>query len=171
MNLPMDHIRECTTAVEGRCELEANLEILRGVQVFSSLPIERLRLYAYLSMRMCYQAGEFVFHQCDSNDLGYIVVSGKLQVVTELKDQCVLLHELKEGDFFGGLALLSDVPRLFSVRAITDAECLTMNRETFRKLLLQFPETAVKLLDVMIRRIVKMEEKLLHARTSECVLG
>ncbi len=171
MNSRTDHLNECSPVGGNRCELEENLAVLRGVEAFSSLPIQRLKLYAYVSRRLCYRAGEFLFHQGASDDLGYIVIKGKLQIVRELRDRSVLLHELKEGDFFGGLALLSNVPRLFSVKALTDVECLVMNREGFQKLLLQSPETAVKVLDVVIKRIVVMEEKLLQAQTCECVFG
>lgn len=173
MSSPMDRPQNsCPTRIGGgRCELEANLEVLRGVLVFSGIPIERLKLYAYLSKRACYHPGEFLFRQGDSDDHGYIIISGRAQVIRELKDHSVLLHEFSDGDFLGGLALLSDIRRLFSVKAVTCLECLTLDRESFRKLLVQFPEVAVKVLDVMIQRMVQMEEKLLQAESHECVFG
>ena len=81
------------------------------------------------------------------------------------------MHEFGEGDFFGGLALFSDVARLLSVRAVTDLECLTIDRETFQKLFVQFPEVGVKMFDVMIRRLIRMEEKLMQAKADECAYG
>jgi CRP/FNR family transcriptional regulator, cyclic AMP receptor protein len=173
MSSPMDCPEQpCTKEGMGsRCELERNIEVLRGVEVFSGIPLERLKVYAYLSKRLCYKPGDFLFHQGDADDRGYIVISGKAQVIREFKDHSVLLNELDEGVFFGGLALLSDVKRLFSVRAASYLECLSLNRETFRKLLIQFPEIAVKVLDLMIRRIVQMEEKLLQTQTHECIYG
>ncbi|ABK18922.1 Crp/Fnr family transcriptional regulator [Syntrophobacter fumaroxidans] len=171
MSLPTERNSECAPASRGRCELEDSLEILRNVSVFAGIPLPRLKLYAYLSRKMCFQAGEFLFHQGDSGDRGYIVISGRLQVIRELKEHSVLLHEFKPGDFFGGMALLSDVNRLFSVRAVTSAECLSLDRESFRKLMIQFPEIAFKVLDMMIRRIVNMEEKLLQTQISEGVRG
>ncbi|HQN17944.1 MAG TPA: Crp/Fnr family transcriptional regulator [Syntrophobacteraceae bacterium] len=170
MNSPLDHEKACELDAGGRsrCELDENLDILRGVAMFSSIPIERLRLYAYLSTRMRYGTGEFVFRQWECGNLGYVVIHGKAQVIRELKDYSVFLHEFQEGDFFGGFALFSEVPRLFSVRAATDLECLTMNRETFQKLFVQFPEVGIKMLNVLVRRFVLMEEKLIQAGAEEC---
>lgn len=155
----------------GACELDINLEILRGVPVFSGIPLQRLKLYAYLSKRARYREGEFLFHQGETDDRGYIVISGRIQVIREHKDHSILLNEFQEGEFFGGLALLSDITRLFSVRAATQVECLTLDRESFQKLLIQFPELAVRVLEIMIKRVVQMEEKLLQAQEQDCVMG
>lgn len=151
--------------------LDVNIEILRCVPAFSGIPVQRLKLYAYLSKRACYHPGEFLFRQGDSDDQGYIVISGRAQVIREYKDHSVLLHEFSDGDFLGGLALLADIPRLFSVRALTELECLTLDRDSFQKLLVQFPEVAVKVIEAMIKRIVQMEEKLLQAESHECIFG
>jgi CRP/FNR family cyclic AMP-dependent transcriptional regulator len=173
MSSPLDQQKVCELDAKGRsrCQLDENLDILRTVPAFSSIPIERLKLYAYLSNRRHYRAGEFLFRQGDTDNLGYIVICGKAQVIREYKDHSILLNELVEGDFFGGLVLLSDVPRLFSVRAVNDLECLTIDRETFQKLFMQFPEAAMKMLSIMLKRVIQMEEKLLQAKSDECMYG
>lgn len=158
-------------ATGGRCEMDENLEILRNIQAFSCIPMDRLRLYAYLSKRMHFKEGEFVFRHGDSDDKGYIIISGRVQVIREYQDRSLLLGEFQEGDFFGGLALLSDIKRLFSVKALTDTHCLTIDRESFRKIMIQFPEIAARVLDVMIKRIVIMEERLLQAQLDQIVYG
>jgi CRP/FNR family transcriptional regulator, cyclic AMP receptor protein len=156
---------------KGRCELDKNLEILRRVPMFSGIPTERLRLYAYLSKRIHFRAGDFVFRQGEQGNLGYIVICGKGQVIRELQDHSILLNEFGEGDFFGGLALLTDCMRLFSVRVKTDLECLTIDRETFQKLFLQFPEVGIKMVSIMLKRIIQMEEKLMQAKAEEFMYG
>jgi len=156
---------------KNRCELSCSLDILRGVSVFSAIPVERLKVYAYMSRRACYRPGEFLFRQGENDDRGYIIIHGRAQVVREFKDHSVLLNELGEGEFFGALALLSQIKRLFSVKAVTHVECLIFERESFQKLLVQFPDVAVKVLDMMIKRIVQMEEKLLSSQAHECIYG
>jgi CRP-like cAMP-binding protein len=173
MNSPLDQQKIFEPDVNGRsrCELDKNLDILRMVPAFSSIPIERLKVYAYLSNRIRYRAGEFVFRQGERGNLGYVVVCGRAQVIRELTDHSIFLHEFKDGDFFGGFALFADAPRILSVRATTNLECLTIDRETFQKLFMQFPEVGIKMLDVMVRRLIEMEEKLMQAKADECTYG
>lgn len=173
MSSPMDQEKahELDAAGRNRCELDENVDILRKVPAFSGIPIERLKLYAYLSKRMHYRAGEFVFRQGELGNLGYVVICGKAQVIRELKEHSIFLNEFQEGDFFGGLALLADTPWLFSVRAVENLDCLTIDRETFQKLFVQFPEAGIKMLNIMVRRLVQMEEKLLQAGAEECMVG
>lgn len=172
MNSPTENNARCVPSERaGQCELDANLDVLRKIPVFSGIPLQRLKLYAYLCKRACYRAGEFIFRQGDADDRGYILLSGSAQIVREYENHSVYLNELRAGEFFGGVALLSDIRRLFSVRATTGVECLTLDRESFRKLLVQFPEVGVKVLDMMIKRIVQMEEKLMQKHVHECVYG
>lgn len=169
----MDGVKtpESDSPGKSRCQLDENLDILRQVPAFSGIPIDRLKVYAYLSKRMHFRAGDFVFRQGERGDLGYVVICGKGQVIRELKDHSILLNEFGEGDFFGALVLLSDTARLFSVRAKTDLDCLTIDRGTFQKLFLQFPESALKMVGIMLKRIVKMEEKLMQAKAEEFMYG
>jgi CRP/FNR family cyclic AMP-dependent transcriptional regulator len=173
MSSPIDREKTCELDASGksRCQLDENLDLLRRVPAFSGIPIDRLKLYAYLSKRMHFRAGDFVFRQGEQGSLGYVVICGKGQVIRELQNHSILLNEFGEGDFFGALALLSDTVRLFSVRARTDLECLTFDRETFQKLFLQFPEVALKMVGIMLKRIVQMEEKLMQSKAEECMYG
>jgi len=172
MNSPAESDVTCTLSPSGggRCELSQNLETLRTVPVFAPIPLEKLKLYAYLSRRVCYRAGDFLFRTGDLDDRGYIILSGRAQVIRDFLDHSILLDELKEGDFFGGLALLGNTQRLFAVKALTDLECLTLDRASFRKLLTQFPEVAIQVLDLMIQRVVEMEEKLLKSQETFCLM-
>ncbi|ROQ92040.1 Crp/Fnr family transcriptional regulator [Desulfosoma caldarium] len=152
------------------CELDDNLEWLRRTDVFSSIPLERLRVYALMCHRRRFRRGEFLFRQGQPDDKGYILVAGTVQMVRQYENHSVIVHDLEPGAFFGGLALLANIQRLFGARAATDVDVLYIDRETFRKILHQFPDLMEKILDVMIRRIVLMEEKILERHLHECVL-
>lgn len=169
MNLPTENNADCSlNKKDKRCELEENLDVLRKITVFAEVPLPRLKLYAYLCKRAGFEPSEFLFRQGTADNRGFILLQGKAQVVREYQDHSIFLNQLHEGEFFGGVALLSDIKRLFSVRAITRVECLTLDRESFRKLLVQFPEVGVKVLDMMIKRIFYMEETLLQKYALDC---
>jgi CRP/FNR family cyclic AMP-dependent transcriptional regulator len=147
---------------ESQSELEMNLEVLRQVRAFSVVPLETLRLYAYLCRRLCFPEGSFLFHQNDPDSLAYIVTTGHVQLVREYAAEVVVLRVLEPYDFFGGLALLADIRRLFGARAHTRVECLTLDRESFRRLHRQFPEVGIRVLEVMVKRVAQMESRVME---------
>ena len=143
--MPSSEETECADAPETtpRCELEENLEALRGTDLFSAVPLDRLRLYAYMCRREHYRAGEFLFRQGEAATRGFVLLSGRVQIIREYPDKHVVLTRFGPGDFFGGIALLGDVNYVFSARAVEDCEVVTLDRESFRKLLLQFPDQGI----------------------------
>jgi len=52
------------------------------------------------------------------------------------------LTTLKEGDFFGELALLFIQPRTASIRAVDYCDFYTLDKDTFAHVLAQYPEFA-----------------------------
>lgn len=93
-------------------EIEA---ILYKIPLFQDLNRKELALIKRILHKREYKSGEVVFHQGDTGLGMYIIVRGTVNIVCGPESN--LLTELKEGDFFGELALLDDSPR--SATAIT----------------------------------------------------
>ena len=153
-----------------RCELDQNADIISGVDVFSSLSRERLKLLAFLSKRISFREGDFIFRQGDSDDRAYIIVYGSVHIMREYDSYSIIVSTVHKGDFFGGLALLSNISRLFSARATEATEVLLIESESFRKLMLQFPEMAIRVMDSMVKRITQFEDKLLKTHVPKSVV-
>ena len=71
-----------------------------------------------------------IFHKGDPADNMFFIATGEVSV--EIEPEPVLLGD---GDFFGELALLNDVPRSATVRAVTQCRLLVLDCEDFRALL------------------------------------
>lgn len=90
-----------------------------------------------------YSPGEYVIRQGDIGDRFYIVVSGKL--VAERKAESTPLYNLdeetstvynyKEGDYFGEIALVRNIPRQASVKALTFTKIVSIERSAFKRVL------------------------------------
>ncbi|MBI3928871.1 MAG: peptidase domain-containing ABC transporter [Armatimonadetes bacterium] len=96
-----------------------------------------------------YAKDEFVFREGDQGDSFYIVRSGRVEILRERNGQSARLRELREGDFFGELALLYGDARTASVRCLEDTETFRLDRKDFDQLVEQAPEVKQQILEAV----------------------
>jgi hypothetical protein len=91
-------------------------------------------------------AGSQVFAEGDTGSEMYIIQSGEIEILKEGDGQEHRLAVLEEGDFFGEMAILENMPRTASARAITDCHLVRIDRSTFDQLVRNDPEIAIRML-------------------------
>ena len=104
-----------------------DLAIVRAVPMFSPLSapvVERLAAYAEHSAAA---PGAAVITEGEHGDRFYIVLSGRVAISAQGRDA----GEIGPGGWFGEIALIRDVPRTATVRAIEPTELLAIRREPF----------------------------------------
>jgi CRP-like cAMP-binding protein len=75
----------------------------------------------------------------EAGDRFYLVASGKARVSVNGHE----VARLDEGDFFGEIALLRNVPRTATVAALTELELYALERDDFLSAVAANPESAV----------------------------
>ena len=141
------------------CEVDENLKILREVYLFSGLPIEVLKLFGYLCVRENFNPEDDLFSQGDDDGQAFYIISGTSYLVQQVDGEERILRRYQSGDFLGGLALVGNVRRLFSLRAETPMACLILTREKFAKAMDQFPDLMPKILKAVAARINSWEAR------------
>lgn len=74
---------------------------------------------------------EFVFHEGDNGDKFYIIESGScacLKVDKEAESGYQQVRELSEGEHFGEIAILKNVKRTLSIKAVSELKVLVLTR-------------------------------------------
>jgi CRP/FNR family cyclic AMP-dependent transcriptional regulator len=150
------------------CEFKENLEILRQTYFFSGLPLETLKVFAYICTRETFKQGEYLFRQGDDDGQAFYVLSGKVCLVYADEGGEEIIKNYSVGEFFGGMALLGKMHRLFSLRAETGATCLILSRETFSSAMHQFPDLMPRIITSVLERVRAWEERLLVSRVESC---
>jgi voltage-gated potassium channel len=79
----------------------------------------------------------------------YLLIRGCLEVV---KADGHLIGTLRDGDFFGEIALLKRQPRSASVRAVEYSDVYALDRAAFEVLLARYPQVAEQVREVSERR-------------------
>jgi CRP-like cAMP-binding protein len=150
------------------CEYQENLEILRQTYFFSGLPLESLKIFAYLCTREKFREGEFLFRQGEDDGEALWIISGRAQLERSTHEASQAIRICAAGDFIGGLTLLGETPRLYSLRALQETVGLVLTRDKFAKTLEQFPGQRARIFRTVVGAISGWEERFLESMPSEC---
>lgn len=110
-----------------------------------------------------FPAGEHIFREGDLGTEMYIVHEGRVEIAKAVGDESKVLATLEKGDFFGEMAILEDLPRAASARALTDVKVLMINGSTFDQMLRTNPEIAVRMMRKLSRRLRETDQLLREA--------
>jgi CRP-like cAMP-binding protein len=87
-----------------------------------------------------YKDKAIIFNQNDEPDGYYICLKGQVEVIVEVKGNVVFRALLKEGDYFGELALTTNSKRSGTVLSLGDSECLFLSKAIFNELVEKEPQ-------------------------------
>jgi len=106
---------------------ERELRLLRGVAFFRPLQLTTIEDLASRLEDVRVTAGSDIVRQGDVGDRFFIVESGRVETLIDGE----VVRQLGPGDSFGEIALLRDVPRTATVRAITNASLVSLAQDEF----------------------------------------
>jgi len=149
-------------------ELQDNLEILRQTYFFSVLPLETLKIFAYLCTREKFRQGEIIFRQDEDDGQAFYIIDGKARLERRDNGDTFEIRGCEAGEFLGGLTLLGETERLFSLKTVTDTTCLVLSREKFSKTMEQFPALLMKICKAVSQQIETWEKRFLADQGDQC---
>lgn len=136
------------------------LSDLRASPLFKNLSDEELSKISQFTKIKEFPAKRLIIRQDDASDFFYVVLKGRVRVFRSLPNGAQIeIAELKEGSFFGEMALLDGSKRSANVETIQDSAFLMISREDFLNEIWEFPTVVAKLLKGMSTRIRKTDEK------------
>lgn len=135
-------------------EHRRRVALLAETPLFSSL---RRRLLGRLAVRLfekSYEPGEEIFHEGDPGRALYLVASGEIEIAQADGDGGErILARLGERTAFGELALIDDLPRQATARAVVPSELFILYRTHFEELVDGEPAVALALCRNLLARL------------------
>ncbi|TMW55472.1 hypothetical protein Poli38472_010354 [Pythium oligandrum] len=104
--------------------------------LFANIAEETLQTLVNAMKYVAVNKGDVIIQQGDTGDLFYILESGVCEVVLQQNRVFGEIEATSDRNFFGELALLYDAPRAATIRAKTDVECWSLDRDTFKRVLM-----------------------------------
>jgi CRP/FNR family cyclic AMP-dependent transcriptional regulator len=140
------------------------VESLRRCALFAHVRDEVLHDLGRQMRRRKFRRNEVIFHQGDPGESLHVVAGGAVKIVLpSAEGEEAIIATLREGDFFGELALLDGVPRSATAVALEPSETLSLPRTTFRDMLDRDPGLRDALLEGLaheLRRLTRHVEEL-----------
>lgn len=143
--------------------LNEEVEILKGVPIFANMELARLKLLAFTGERITFAAGQEVCHQGDPGDAMYVILGGTADVLLETPDGQIAVAEMRKNNFFGEIAILSDVPRTATIKAREQLSTLKISKDMFYRLVTEFPTMAIGMMRELAHRLEDTNQKLREA--------
>ena len=131
---------------------------LERIELFRGLAEEELETLAKSVKSAPFAAGELVTRQDAKANWLYVLTEGQVEIRVNMPGGSTRrVHTLSAPDFFGEMALITGGRREASVVAVTDIECLRVDRAAFGALLERRPEIAQEVAEVLAQRRVALE--------------
>ena len=152
--------------------------LLAKTPLFADLEQSELLGLGALARRRAYGKGDYIFHQGDAGDALFVLMDGRVKVVTISEDgDEMILATLQPPDVFGELALIDGGPRSASIQTLEPTTALTLTRATLLDLVSRQPkvsEVLLRSLGMLVRRSIAQAGDLvfldLHGRVAKLLL-
>ena len=103
--------------------------------------------------------GEVLFNEGEQGDVMYLIRQGKIKITKGKGEEEKVLAVLKEGDFFGEMAIIDGSPRSAGASAATPVSLLVIDKETFQSKIRENPLIHY-ILETLSRRLRTADEQI-----------
>ncbi len=131
-------------------------EFLARVPLFTQCTSSEIEAISAVAQTNAFRQGQIIVTQGTPGTAFYLILTGRVEIVRDGTS----LGALGKGDFFGEMSLLDSAPRSATIRALEATSCLMLSSWDFKALLERHPSIAIKLLEVLSRRLRVTDERI-----------
>jgi CRP/FNR family transcriptional regulator, cyclic AMP receptor protein len=137
-----------------RLHRDAKADLIAHVPLFERCSKRELAAIAGIADQIERPEGRVVVREGEVGQEFWVLVEGNAEVTRD----GTRVASLGPGDFFGEIALVSNVPRTASVRTTSPVSALVVSSRDFWRLLDESPSTQRKILETVGERLAKHDE-------------
>ncbi len=140
--------------------IQSEVELLRRVPLFASIDTSRLKLLAFTSERLAFDAGAVLFREGDRGDSAYLILGGKVDVSVASPGGDVVVASIAANNIVGEMALLCEMPRTATVTAAEPLDTLRIKKEQFMQMLRDIPQMTLEIMRELAVRLNNVNKEL-----------
>jgi CRP/FNR family transcriptional regulator, cyclic AMP receptor protein len=136
------------------------LALLQRHPLFGVLGTDLLKRLSACAVTRRFKRGTTIFDKGDPGTALFAVHTGTVKISVPSADgREAVFNLIREGEIFGEIALLDGRPRTAGAEAMTDCELMVIERRDFIAFVHQYPEVALKLIEVLCARLRLQSER------------
>jgi CRP-like cAMP-binding protein len=147
--------------------LNEEVDLLKKIPLFSKIEPSKLKLLAFTSERLNFAPGELLCRQGDPGDTAFIILDGDADVLVDTPGGQISVAKLGKNDLVGEMAILIDIPRTATVKAIGAVSTLAISKDLFFRMVTEFPQMGVEIMRELAHRLEHTTAQLREARTRQ----
>jgi CRP-like cAMP-binding protein len=128
---------------------DGKVELLKKVPLFSKLDKKSLQDVAQIADEIDLPAGKEMATEGDRGREFFVLLKGEADVTRNGQR----INTMKEGDFFGEIALVTKMPRTATVTATTEVDVLVITESNFDALLKRSPDIGRSVAEALAERV------------------
>jgi CRP/FNR family transcriptional regulator, cyclic AMP receptor protein len=132
-----------------RVRSATKVDLIAGVPLFAGLSKSELRQVASIADEIDLPADKVLIREGERGREFFVLLEGEAEVARRGKK----LATRRAGEFFGEIALVSNLPRIATVKTLEPVRALVIRDVDFRALLQRTPAIAVKVLQAVADRL------------------
>jgi small-conductance mechanosensitive channel/CRP-like cAMP-binding protein len=137
--------------------LDLRLQALAAIDLFVNLSPDEQRILALSAQLAPFSAREVITRQGATAHWLYVLLEGSAAVRVASEDGSERqVAVLESPNFFGEMALMTGQPREATVMAVTDVQCLRVDRRDLEGIIKNRPEIATEISEVLAKRRVEL---------------
>lgn len=148
--------------------LQEEVDLLRRIPLFAKVEPPKLKLLAFASERVTFEAGQELFHQGDMPDAAYIIIEGSADVMLDTQRGRVTVATIGRNELVGEIGIICDVPRTATVLAKSRLVTLKVNKDLLLRMITDFPTMAIEIMRVLAHRLEHTNAQLREAVAQQC---
>jgi CRP-like cAMP-binding protein len=128
-------------------------ELLRRIPLFAEIEPAKLKLLAFMSERVGFDAGKNLCRQGDPADAAYLIIDGEAEIILEGPAGPITVATLGANEIVGEIGILCDLPRNATVRAKNRLVALRIAKDPFTRMVREFPNMSVSIMRELAHRL------------------
>lgn len=140
--------------------IQAEVELLRRIPLFANIDTSRLKLLAFTSERLAFDAGAVLFREGDRGDSAYLILNGKVDVVVNSPKGEVVVAHIGANNIVGEMALLCEMPRTATIVAGEPLDTLKIKKDQFLQMLRDIPQMPLEIMRELAVRLNNVNKEL-----------